>query len=57
MQADLESTFLSRTLASTETLELADIHSISAFYTPIEERFERITRIKSQGCRRDGCQL
>ena len=51
MQADLESTFLSRTLASTETLELADIHSISAFYTPIEERFERITRIARRALR------
>jgi diguanylate cyclase (GGDEF)-like protein len=41
-------TILSRTLASTETLRLADFHSNDAFYTPIEDRFERITRLGRQ---------
>jgi diguanylate cyclase (GGDEF)-like protein len=45
MQSESEPTALSRTLASTETLQLAEIHSLDAFYTPIEERFERITRL------------
>ena len=38
-------TLLSKTIASTATLKLANIHSLDLFYTPIEERFERITRI------------
>jgi diguanylate cyclase (GGDEF)-like protein len=38
-------TTLSRTIASTATLKIANIHSQDLFYTPIEERFERITRI------------
>lgn len=45
MHAETEPTALSRTLASTQTLQLAEIHSLDAFYTPIEERFERITRL------------
>ena len=45
MNPDNEPTALSRTLANTETLQLAEIHSLDAFYTPIEERFERITRL------------
>lgn len=36
---------LSRTIASTETLKLAEIHTLDVFYTPLEERFERITRL------------
>lgn len=36
---------LSRTIASTATLRLANIRSLDLFYTPIEERFERITRL------------
>ncbi len=36
---------LGKVLAGTETLELAEVHSSSAFYTPIEDRFERITRL------------
>jgi diguanylate cyclase (GGDEF)-like protein len=38
-------TLLSKTIASTATLKIANIHSLDLFYTPIEERFERITRI------------
>jgi diguanylate cyclase (GGDEF)-like protein len=38
-------TLLSKTIASTATLKLANIHTLDLFYTPIEERFERITRI------------
>ena len=38
-------TKLSRTIASTATLKIANIHSEDLFYTPLEERFERITRV------------
>jgi diguanylate cyclase (GGDEF)-like protein len=38
-------TTLSRTIASTATLKIANIHAEDLFYTPLEERFERITRI------------
>jgi len=38
-------TLLSKTIASTATLKIASIHSLDLFYTPLEERFERITRI------------
>ena len=38
-------TKLTRTIASTATLQIANIHSQDLFYTPIEERFERITRV------------
>jgi diguanylate cyclase (GGDEF)-like protein len=38
-------TKLSRTIASTATLRIANIHSLHLFYTPLEERFERITRL------------
>lgn len=40
-----EETALSRTVASTATLKLASLHSLDPFYTPLEERFERITRL------------
>jgi len=36
---------LSRTIASTATLKIANIHRLDLFYTPLEERFERITRL------------
>lgn len=45
MPLDSEPTALSRTLTNTETLEGVEIHSLDAFCTPIEERFERITRL------------
>jgi diguanylate cyclase (GGDEF)-like protein len=38
-------TTLSKTIASTATLRIANIHTLDLFYTPIEERFERITRV------------
>ena len=41
----MSDTKLSRTIASTATLKIANIHSLDLFYTPLEERFERITRI------------
>ena len=40
-----DETSLSRTVASTATLKLANLHSLDPFYTPLEERFERITRL------------
>jgi len=45
MQSEDEPTALSRTFASTETLELAEIHCLDTFCTPIEERFERLIRL------------
>jgi diguanylate cyclase (GGDEF)-like protein len=36
---------LTKTIASTATLKIASIHSLDLFYTPLEERFERITRL------------
>lgn len=47
----VEPTALSRTLANTETMQLAGIHALDAFYTPIEERFERITRVGRKALR------
>jgi diguanylate cyclase (GGDEF)-like protein len=38
-------TLLTKTIASTATLKIANIHSLDLFYTPLEERFERITRL------------
>jgi diguanylate cyclase (GGDEF)-like protein len=40
-----DDTTLSRTVASTATLKIASLHSLDPFYTPLEERFERITRL------------
>lgn len=40
-----ESTALSRTIASTATIRLASIPRSSLLYTPLEDRFERITRL------------
>lgn len=39
---------LSSDIASTATLKLASLHSLDTFYTPLEERFERITRLARQ---------
>jgi hypothetical protein len=36
---------LTKTIASTATIKLARIPESSYFYTPIEERFERLTRL------------
>ena len=41
----MSDTKLTRTIASTATLKIANIHSEDLFYTPLEERFERITRV------------
>ncbi len=41
----MNDTFLTKTIASTATLKIANINTFDLFYTPIEERFERITRI------------
>jgi diguanylate cyclase (GGDEF)-like protein len=38
-------TGLSRTLAGTETLRLVELRDVDAFFTPLEERFERLTRV------------
>ncbi len=40
-----DETALSRTFASTATLKLASLHALDPFYTPLEERYERITRL------------
>ncbi len=42
---------LTRTIASTVTIRLSEIHTSEYFYTPIEERFERITRIARSALR------
>lgn len=39
------STGLSRTLAGTETLRLVELREVDAFFTPLEERFERLARV------------
>jgi diguanylate cyclase (GGDEF)-like protein len=44
-KSDTVITKLSRTIASTCTLKLAEMHVVDVFYTPLEERFERITRL------------
>ncbi len=45
MNGSEDDTTLSRTVASTATLKIASLHSLDPFYTPLEERFERITRL------------
>lgn len=42
---------LSKTIASTATMKLAHPPMLDLFYTPLEERFERITRIARQALR------
>jgi len=36
---------LDRQLASTQTLQLAGLHTLDIFYTPLEARFDRLTRL------------
>lgn len=36
---------LDRDFASTETMRISQIHCLEAFYTPIETRFDRLTRL------------
>ncbi len=45
MTANTAITKLTRTIASTSTLKLAELHVVDVFFTPLEERFERITRL------------
>jgi diguanylate cyclase (GGDEF)-like protein len=45
VRTDTAVTKLTRTIASTSTLKLAGMHIVDVFYTPLEERFERITRL------------
>ncbi len=45
MEKEGEITRLSRSLGSTATVRLAGLHKMEVFYTPLEERFERITRL------------
>lgn len=45
MEAEGDITALNRSLASTATVRLAGIHKMQAFYTPLEERFERLSRL------------
>lgn len=51
MTAEGEITALSRSLASTATVRLAGLHKIEIFYTPLEERFERISRLGKSAMR------
>jgi diguanylate cyclase (GGDEF)-like protein len=45
VSSDGKTSKLDNLLASTGTLKLAEMHTGDIFYTPIEERFERITRL------------
>lgn len=45
MNTKSDSTALTRTIASTATIKLASMSSCKLLYTPLEERFERITRL------------
>ena len=45
MSADEDSAGLSQSLVGTATMRIAGLHKIDSFYTPLEERFERITRL------------
>ncbi|MDH3612096.1 MAG: sensor domain-containing diguanylate cyclase [Gammaproteobacteria bacterium] len=45
MSTDEDSLGLSQTLSGTATMRIAGLHKIDSFYTPLEERFERISRL------------
>lgn len=45
MEARLHDTKLTRTIASTATIKLANFPGFDLVYTPLEERFERLTRL------------
>lgn len=45
MNAEGDITKMNRSLGSTATVRLAGLHKMQIFYTPLEERFERLTRI------------
>jgi len=59
MATDEDSAELSQTLAGTGTMRIAGIHKLDSFYTPLEERFERITRLgrRAMGVRAAGVTL
>jgi len=40
---------LDRQMASTQTLQLAGLHTLDIFYTPLEARFDRLTRLARVG--------
>jgi diguanylate cyclase (GGDEF)-like protein len=45
VKKNTDGTALSKTIASTATIQLAHLPMLDLLYTPIEERFERITRL------------
>lgn len=45
MSVDKDTQSFSHSLAQTATIRLARLHQQEAFYTPLEERFERISRL------------
>ena len=51
MRSEGTITTLTQSLASTATVRLASLHKMAIFYTPLEERFERITRLGKQAMR------
>lgn len=42
---------LDRSFASTQTLQIAELHRLNIFYTPLEARFDRITRLAKKAMR------
>jgi len=48
MAVEDDSTALSESLASKATMRIAGIRKLTGFYTPLEERFERISRLGKQ---------
>ena len=59
MSTDKDVTGLSRSIAGAATMRIATLHKTNSFHTPLEERFERITRIgkKIMGVRVAGVTL
>lgn len=51
MQSQGTITSLTQSLASTATVRLASLHKMAIFYTPLEERFERISRLGKRAMR------
>jgi diguanylate cyclase (GGDEF)-like protein len=59
MAAHDDPTSLSESLASKATMQIAGLHKFDGFYTPLEERFERISRLgkRAMGVRAAGVTL
>lgn len=59
MAAHDDPTSLSESLASKATMRIAGLHKFDGFYTPLEERFERISRLgkRAMGVRAAGVTL